>query len=633
MSDLILFPILGLGAGAVYALIALGIVLIHKGTGTVNFAQGAIAGCSAIHFGIATSNGTPLWLAAATCIIVAGVGGALFYLVVMRRLRNAPALARIVATLGLMLLLQGLATQIWKVPTVVARPIFPVDSIRILDMNFGVDRLYLTATAIVLAVALWACYRYTRFGIATRAAAGNERGVALLGYSPDYIGATNWALGCMLAALAGVLFAPIAALNIATLTLLVVPALAAALVGKFDSFGVTVGVALAIGAGQSLLTRFVTQPGINDALPFLLIVLVMVVSGQLIPGRGSRETSRLPLAPSVRRRALPLAVVGVVTIAGLALLGNVYRDGITTSLIMVMLALSLVVVTGFTGQISLMQMAFAGLAAFAVSKFGQDAGLPFPIPILLAAIVVAPIGIGIGFAALRVRGISLAVVTLGAAVAVSSFLFGNAAWTGGADGSHVPSPSLFGWSIDSVAHPIRFGVVTLVVTLALMAGVLNIRMSAIGRRMLAVRSNERAAAASGIDVAMTKLQAFALATFIAGVGGGMLAYQLGAVAFTRFVPMASITLLALVYIGGIATVYGAMTAGVIANGGVLYVALTSVDAISQWWIIISGALLIVNAVLQPDGIALAVGQQADWVRRRLRTLGKTTESGLQPADA
>ncbi|MBM7365805.1 ABC transporter permease [Gordonia hydrophobica] len=619
MNDLILFPILGLGAGAVYALLSLGIVLIHKGTGTVNFAQGAIAGCSAIYFGIATSNGTPLLTAALTCIITAGIGGALFYAVVMRQLRQAPALARIVATLGLMLLLQGVATQVWKVPTVVARPIFPVDSIRILGMNFGIDRVYLTGTAIVLAVVLWAAYRYTRFGIVTRAASGNERGVALLGYSPDAIGAANWALGCMLAALAGVLFAPIAALNISTLTLLVVPALAAALVGRFDSFGITVAVALAIGAAQSLLTRFWTQPGINDALPFVLIVVVMVVTGQLIPGRGARETSRLPLAPAVRRRAAPLAAVAAITVLGLVLLGNTYRDGIVTSLIMVMLALSLVVVTGFTGQISLMQMAFAGLAAFAVSKLGQDLGLPFPVPIILSAVIVVPIGVAIGFASLRVRGISLAVVTLGAAVAVSSFLFGNASWTGGADGSHVPSPSLFGWSLDSVAHPVRFGIVTLVVTLALMAGVLNIRMSSLGRRMLAVRSNERAAAASGINVQMTKLQAFGLSTFVAGVGGGMLAYQLGAVAFTRFAPIASIMLLALAYIGGIATVYGALTAGVIANGGVLYVALTSVDAISEWWIIISGAMLIINAVVQPDGIALAVRQQVGWAVRRFRT--------------
>lgn len=618
MSDIVLFAILGTGAGAVYALIALGIVLIQKGTGTVNFAQGAIAGCAAIYFGISTGDGVPLFQAAVTAVVVAGLGGLLFYLVVMRQLTNAPLLAKIVTTLGLMLALQGLASQVWKVPTVIAPAIFPTDSIRIFDVNFGVDRLYLLGTAVLLTLILWAVYRFTRFGMATRAAAENERGTALLGYSPAFIGGANWVLGSMLAALAGVLFAPITALNISTLSLLVVPALAAALIGKFNSFGLTMAVAILIGVVQSLLTRFWTQPGINDALPFVLIVLVMIVSGQLIPGRGTREVSRLPLAPAVKRRLLPLTVIAVVATLGLVLLPNGYRDGISTSLVMMMLGLSVVIVTGFIGQISLMQMAFAGLAAFAVSKLAQSLGLPFPFPILLGALAVVPIGIVIGLSALRVRGISLAVVTLGGAVAVSSFIFGNVAWTGGADGSHVPSPSLFGFSLDSVTHPVRFGLFALVVALLLIAGVMNIRMSSFGRRMLAVRSNERAAAAAGINVSMTKLQAFALSAFVAGIGGGVLGYQLGAVAFTRFVPLASISLLALVYIGGVATVYGAVAAGVIANGGVLYVLLTSVDGISSWWIVVSGVVLMFNAVVQPDGIAVAMQQQWAWVNRKLR---------------
>ncbi|CAM3306011.1 ABC transporter permease [Nocardioides dubius] len=633
MNDVILFAILGVGAGAVYALLALGIVLIQKGTGAVNFSQGAIAGCAAIYFGVATSEGTPPLTAALTAIVVAGLGGLVFYVLVMRPLRQAPLLARIVTTLGLMLLLQGLATQVWQVPTVIAPAIFPTDSIELFGVMFGIDRLYLLATTVALTVLLWAVYRFTGFGRATRAAAENERGAALLGYSPDVIGAVNWMLGSMLAALAGVLFAPITALNIATLSLLVVPALAAALVGGFNSFGITTAVAVGIGMAQSLLTRFVTQPGINDALPFVIIVVLMIASGRLIPIRGSREVSRLPLAPAVTRRAVPLTAFAITVVLGLVLLNDTYRGGITTTLVMIILALSVVVVTGFVGQISLMQMAFAGIAAFILSKLAVEAGVPFPLPILLAAIIVVPFGMVLGLPALRVRGISLAVVTLGAAVAISSFVFGNVEWTGGADGSHVPSPELFGWSMDAVTHPVRFGLFALVVTLACLAGVLNIRMSAIGRRMLAVRSNERAASASGISVSRTKLQAFALSAFIAGVGGGVLGYQLGAVAFTRFVPIASISLLAVVYIGGVASAYGAVVAGVIANGGVVYVLLNSVEGISAWWIMLSGALLIFNAVIQPDGISVALGQQRDLIRSKLRRSVPPQRSAPSPTHA
>ena len=153
--------------------------------------------------------------------------------------------------------------------------------------------------------------------------------------------------------------------------------------------------------------------------------------------------------------------------------------------------------------------------------------------------------------------------------------------------------------------------------MVMIAGVVNLRRSPFGRRMLAVRSNERAAAVAGINVVSTKLQAFALSAFIAGIGGGVLAYQLGAIAFDRFTPMASITLLAIAYIGGIATVGGAIAAGVIVNGGVLYVLLSNVGGIASWWLVISGAALLLTAVTQPDGIAVAMGQQAAWLKQRL----------------
>ena len=175
----------------------------------------------------------------------------------------------------------------------------------------------------------------------------------------------------------------------------------------------------------------------------------------------------------------------------------------------------------------------------------------------------------------------------------------------------------------------RFGIFALIVTTLMVAAVINLRRSPFGRRMLAVRSNERAAAVNGINVTATKLQAFALSAFIAGIGGGVLAYQLGAIAFERFSPMASITLLAIAYIGGIATVGGAIAAGVIVNGGVLYVLLSNVEGLASWWVVISGAALLLTAVTQPDGIAVAMGQQARWVKDRLR--GDAARASAPPA--
>ena len=440
MKDVLLFAILGIGAGASYALIALGIVLIQKGSGAVNFAQGAIAGCSAIFFASATNGGMGKITALLIALAGAATLGVVFYVLVMRPLRTAPLLARIVATLGLMIVLSALAVKVWGSLSVVAPSLFPTDSLSLFDINFGVDRLYLLGVTIVLTVVLWAVYRFTTFGISTRAVAESERGASLLGLSPDLIGAANWALGCMLAAFAGVMIAPLTTLDISPLTLLILPALAAALVGRFSSFGITAAVALLIGMIQSLLVRYWTQPGVIEAVPFVIVIVTMIAGGKLIPARGTLSLARLPLAPASRFRPVPALVPAAIVVLGLITLNGTYQSAISTSLVTVIIALSAVVVTGFVGQISLMQMAFAGIGGFMVSKLGINAGIPFPWPIILAALCAVPVGVLLGLPAVRVRGINLAVVTLGAAVAVSAVVFQNAKWTGGVNGSQVPVP-------------------------------------------------------------------------------------------------------------------------------------------------------------------------------------------------
>lgn len=621
MNTFILFAILGIGTGVVYALIGLGIVLIQKGTGAINFAHGAIAGTSAIYYAVATNEGTPIFQAFATAVVVAALGGVAFYYLVMRPLRKAPLLARIVSTLGLMVLFQGLVVKIWPTPSVVAPPMFPSDSIQVFDIAFGEDRLYLLGFTVVLTLALWAIYKFTAFGRATRATAESERGAMLLGYSPDLIGAANWAAGSALAAVAGVLIAPIATLDINTLSLLVVSALAAALVGRFTSFGITALVALLLGIGQSLLTNYWQQPGVNQALAFLVVVLAMVFTGRAIPERGGVSLVRDPIALDRGFRIRAWSPLVGAALVGLLVANSTYQGAITTSLVFIILALSLVIVTGFVGQLSLAQMALAGVGGYATSKLAAMEGIPFPLPIVIAGLIAVPVGVLIGLPALRVRGINLAVMTLGASVTVSAVVFQNSEWTGGVSGSLVPSPSLFGFSLDSVEYPVRYGIFCLIVTTLAVAAVLTLRQSASGRRMLAVRANERAAAVVGINVAQTKLTAFALSAMIAGVGGGLLAYQLGAVSFDRFSPLASVMLVALVYIGGIATVRGAVFAGVITTGGVLYTWLSqSSEAIDSWWVVISGLLLLVTVVTQPNGAVIATEQtialvRAHWARK------------------
>jgi len=278
--------------------------------------------------------------------------------------------------------------------------------------------------------------------------------------------------------------------------------------------------------------------------------------------------------------------------------------------------LSFVLITGFVGQVSLAQLALAGVAGFALSKLAQEHGVPFPIAPLLAALVATAVGLVAALPALRVRGVSLAVVTLASAVTLEEMAFKNSAVSGGSAGARVPSPSLFGVRFgptdrflfgDDKIPTAGFGLVLLVIVVIAGLLVVNLGRGATGRRFLAVRSNERAAAAAGIDVGRTKLLAFGIAAFIAGVGGAMTGYNIGALSADSFDVFASFSLLAAAYLGGITSVNGAAVGGLLATGGVSFYFLQRYLGVGpEFEFLIGGLGLIVTVVLNPEGIAGAM---------------------------
>ncbi len=637
MKDIFLFAVLGLGAGSVYAILGLGLVLVYRGSGVVNFAHGAIALFATYQYIDLTERGMDKGWAMAAVIVLAGLGGVALYWAMIRPLRDAPQLAKLVATLGLLLALQAATILVFGAGTPSSPSILPNETIEVLGVSFGRDRLWLLAITVVLTVALWGLYRFTRFGLATQAAAESEKGAILLGYSPDAIGAMNWALGCALAAVAGILIAPITSVSATTFTLLIIPALAAALLGRFSSFGITATAGVLIGVAQSEITRYQSdlpswfpQQGLKESLPFVIIIVAMVLTGKLIPPRGSLTFGRPPFATAGRFRPLTALIVGAVVMGGYVVFdGNsVNQSAITASIIGAIIALSLVVVTGYVGQISLAQMTFAGVGAFAVSKLAEENGVPLIASIFLAALIAVPVGVLIGLPALRVRGVNLAIVTIGAAVAIDSFVFQNTDWSGGLDGLRVPEPEILGWSISASAHPQRFGLFALIVLGICAFFVCNLRGSTTGRRMLAVRDNERAAAAAGVNVSAAKLQAFALGAFIASLGGSVLAYQTGRIAFERFAPITSVFIVAIAYIGGIASVSGGITAGTLVTGGIVFTLFGQFGDVDAWQALISGLLLIVVVMTLPDGIAVAVVRGFRSLRRRLGGQGPRSEPAV-----
>jgi ABC-type branched-subunit amino acid transport system permease subunit len=292
------------------------------------------------------------------------------------------------------------------------------------------------------------------------------------------------------------------------------------------------------------------------------------------------------------------------------------------------------------GQISLMQMAIAGMAAISMTRLAGDWGLPFPVAPILAVVVAALVGVITGLPALRVRGVQLAVLTLGAGYAFENMVLGNAHILRESDASgSVPSPSMFGFDfgvnsqfrVSSGGSPSAwFGIFELLVLIACSAGIIWLRRSRLGLRFLAMRANERAATALGIDVARTKLAAFAIAAILAGITGVLSAYRFNGVTASQFVAMASVSAVALAYIGGISQISGTFVAGFLVAGGLCTVILDRLMHLGQFQPLITGVGLVIAAVLHPEGVAGAATAMRNALRTRYRTRSTIPASSATP---
>jgi branched-chain amino acid transport system permease protein len=648
MTDYLYYLLAGTGAGAIIAALGLGLLITHQGSGVVNFGFGAMSAWAAYVYADLRGGAYPFpvpglparyhfaggdvgfrW-AMLLALLTAVVLGALVYLLVFRPLFRAPALAKVVASIGLVIVFISLIERRFSESKGLrVQAILPDEPATFAEgVTLPRDGLWLTAVVLVLAAGLWAASRYTRIGLVTRAAAENEKGAVLLGYSPTFLAGASFVLSSLVGALAAILAAPMIQLSSGIFTFLyLIPALGAVLIGKFRNVWPTVLTGMAIGMVQSTFTKmqgdisWFPEYGARQGLPFVVIIIAMVALGKRLPERGSVDTWKLPAVPPAKVTALSVAVPVSLAVAGLLVLGPLWRGAIMTSTIAMVLALSLVVLTGFGGQTSLAQMAFAGVAGFALSKLAMRWDVPFPIAPVLAALVATALGVLVGFPALRVRGTNLAIITLAGGVAISEFVFKNPAYIGDAStgGAPVPNPKLGGWDLglilgSNASRPI-FGIFLVVVALLLALAVTNIRRSSSGRRMLATRSNERAASAAGISVARVKLQVFAMSSFIAGVGGCLIAYRFGSVSDASFGTVASLTALAIAYLGGITCVSGAVASGITAASGVAFYGMAQITgSLGQWEALIGGVLLILTAVLNPEGIAGGIRAKAKVTR-------------------
>ena len=478
MSSYILFLILGLGAGATYAILGQGLVLKYRSAGVVDFAHGAVAMFIAYVFVNLRSFGElelPVVIIPHQISLNGGAGINTTLAIVISlvysadaRLRPVPprlpaAAERLAAHPGVRVGRRDARASGDRGPQLQHRagrhqPDLPERVAEDLRRHVPAgppvlhrrrDRVSRSRSALI--------YRYTRFGLATRAGAENDRGAALTGISATRIASQNWVIATVLAGAAGILIAPVASLDPTSYTLFIVPALAAALVGRFESFWITALAGLLIGCFQSEINKLITvwtwlpQSGLSDAVPFIVIIVVMAFRSRSVLARGGEAAQK---NPSVGRPGSPLASAGACFVGGLILLlllNNVLRFAFISSLTVTCIALSVVVLTGYVGQVSLAQMSLAGIGGFMLGHISHGWGLGFPFSLLAAGLCAVPVGLVIGLPALRLRGVNLAVVTLGFAAAMDALIFSSSGFAGGTAGLPIKAPHLLGLNLAANA--------------------------------------------------------------------------------------------------------------------------------------------------------------------------------------
>jgi branched-chain amino acid transport system permease protein len=410
--------------------------------------------------------------------------------------------------------------------------------------------------AIAVAFGLRLLFRRTRLGVAMRAVVDNPELCATKGLSPDLVTAASWALGASLAGLAAILIAPGLNLEVNILSLLVVSAYAAAVVGRLQSLPATFAGALILGVGQQMSVAYVPTgnqwlTNLREALPFVLLFVALLLRGETrLP---ERVRTHAEPAPAPLRTTIAVGVAAVALAIPLSGTLSPFQLLIgSKGLIFAAITLSLVLLTGLSGQVSLMQMSFVGIGAVVLAKLPD--GFPFALGLVVAGVVTGLVGALVALPAIRLRGIYLALSTLAFAILMDSIVFGNREVLGGGTTLRVERPSFFGISFEDE----RSLFVLLVVVAAVFANVfLAVRRSRFGRMLSALRDAPNACQTLGMNLTVAKLKVFFLSALMAGVAGAFFGGLQSRVGQLDFLWFRSLSVLLVATIFGITSASGA----------------------------------------------------------------------------
>jgi branched-chain amino acid transport system permease protein len=633
LTQILSFTFVGLVTGAAYAIASSGLVITYATSNVFNMAHGAVGMVMAfLYWELQANRGLPPWLALVVVVVVAApLFGALLERTMMRRLTNASVTVMLTVTVALFVLLLGAAQFIWPPGARSVQPFFAGSGVRFFGVVVSGHQLLTFALALVVAGGLYLLLNRTRTGIAMRALVDNRELLALHGARPGLLGSLSWAIGSALAALAGILLASELGLDYIPLTLLVINAYAAAMVGRLVSLPRTFVGAMVLGLLQAyflLALRYIPSNidgwlsgilgGLRAAIPtlFLFVTMLLLPQEKLRVGAvaGAAKVAVPTRARSIGWGLALVATVAVVTgYMGTSLI-SALSVGLATALIM----LSLVLLTGYGGDVSLSQMTFVGVGALVVARVFGTVG---PVAMLAAAIVAGLVGALVALPALRLRGLYLGLGTLAFAVAMDLLVFENAVLGFQLGGSIlVERPTILGVSMQSER---AFAIVAAAAFVGVGWLVLGLRRGRFGRRLLASRDSAAACGTLGISITRTRIAVFSMSAAIAGFAGAIYAGVNVSVGAADFAMFQSLPLLLLAVVGGITSVTGALLGGLLLGMGPALGDMTG-GTVAGMENMVIGALAILVVTRVRNGIA---GMLFDLAG------SKTREAGSEKPDA
>ena len=626
--------------GALYGLIAIGLILVYRANRVVNFAQAGLGAVPAVvALLLITNHGWPYAAALPVLVLSALALGAVIEFIIIRRFSAAPRLILAVVTIGVGQLLAYLEFQ---TPTWIAGQTLPPNEyptpFTSYDFKFGGtffrgDHVFAIVIVTVCVAALGAFFRLTRVGMAIRASAENAERASLLGIPVRRLSTLVWMLAALLSAVGIFLRAPLVGLPMGTFTgpSILLFALAAAVIARMEKLPTALLAGMFMGAIDLSVFYSTRDSGLSDAvmLPIILVALLVqrgALSRAFDTGMSTWRTVKefRPIPTELRKvpeivtgRAVLLGAVAAFALGLPFMVGSLYRNDAALMLIYAMVGVSLVILTGWAGQISLGQFAFVGVGAAVAGGLAANHEVDFFVSLIAGGLVGAVMAVLIGLPAVRLQGLFLAVSTLAFAATVQSFFLNRKyfGWLLPKPENRVFRPNLYG-RIDTDDN-LNFYYVCLVFLVLAMLSARQLRNSRSGRVLISARDNSRAAQSYGVNLARTRLAAFAISGFIAAVAGGLLAYQQGAVDAGAYPPVESLKVFTMTVVGGLTSVAGGVA-------GAIYVISISrfpvFQQIELFDLLATGVGMVILLMFMPGGLAEAAFRVRDgylrWVAKR-----------------